>query len=124
MTQPVTVEIVDMHAGIYRAGSTDGVSWYRVDVRTQTCTCAAGAYGFRHVRVGACRHLIASRVVARGLASMTPAGRARVLTCVRNIRVNVAAVDVARLSTPLAHRPARPQTAASGLLEAFGINGD
>jgi hypothetical protein len=52
-----------------------------------------------------CRHLLAARVIARSLASMTATDRARALATVRNIRVNVEAVDVSRLSAPLARRP-------------------
>jgi hypothetical protein len=117
----VHIEIIDPRAGLYAALSSDGERWYTVNVAARTCSCPSGAHGFRGVKAGACRHLIAARVVARGLASMTPAERV-IASRLQNIRVHVAAVDVAGLSAPLAHQPARAQTSAAGLLEAFGIN--
>jgi hypothetical protein len=103
--QAVHIDIIDPRAGIYAALSSDGERWYTVNVAARTCSCRAGQDGFRHCRQGACRHLISARTVARGLASMSAADRARVLATVRNIRVHVAAVDVAGLSAPLTRRP-------------------
>lgn len=122
--QRVTVRPVDIHAGIYAALSTDGISWYRVDVRAQTCSCPSGQYGFRNTRVhgGMCRHVVAARTWARALASMTPADRERALH-LQNVRVNVDAIDIPALDAPLAQKVQAPPRYhdASGLLEAFGM---
>lgn len=99
-SKAVTVIVVDMYAGIYQTSSSDGVSAYRTDVKARTCSCAAGNSGFRNCGKGMCRHLVAARVVARGIASMpTKADRERAARIV--VRVNVAAVNVAALSLPL-----------------------
>ncbi len=104
----VHIEIIDPRAGLYAALSSDGERYYTVNVAARSCSCPSGAHGFRNVKAhgGMCRHLLAARTVARGLASMTAADRARVLATVQNIRVNVAAVDISRLSAPLAQRAA------------------
>jgi hypothetical protein len=100
----VHIEIIDPRAGIYAALSSDGERWYTVNVAARSCSCPSGAHGFRGVKAGACRHLIAARVVARGLASMSPAERV-IASRLQNIRVNVAAVSVSALSAPLTRRP-------------------
>jgi hypothetical protein len=100
----VHIDIIDPRAGLYAALSSDGERWYTVNVAARTCGCPAGTHGFTHCRQGACRHLIAARVVARGLASMSPAERV-IASRLQNIRVHVAAVDMAQLSAPLARRP-------------------
>lgn len=101
----VHIDIIDPRAGVYAALSSDGERWYTVNVAARSCSCPSGAHGFRGVKAGACRHLIAARVVARGLASMTPAERV-IASRLQNIRVNVAVVNVSGLSAPLVHRPA------------------
>jgi hypothetical protein len=100
----VHIEIIDPRAGLYAALSSDGERWYTVNVAARSCSCRAGQDGFRHCRQGACKHLIAARVVARGLASMTPAERV-IASRLQNIRVNVAVVNVSGLSAPLVRRP-------------------
>jgi hypothetical protein len=100
----VHIDIIDPRAGIYAALSSDGERWYTVNVAARSCSCRAGQDGFRHCRQGACKHLISARVVARGLASMTPAERV-IASRLQNIRVHVAAVDMAQLSAPLSRRP-------------------
>jgi hypothetical protein len=105
---PVQVRPLDVGAGLYSALSSDGSTWYRADVKDRTCTCPAGARAFAHCTRGACRHLIAARVIARGLASMAPAARAVALR-LTNYRVHVERVDLAALDAPL-HRAA-PQAA-------------
>jgi hypothetical protein len=102
----VHIDIIDPRAGIYAALSSGGERWYTVNVAARTCGCRAGQDGFRHCHKGACKHLISARTVARGLASMSVADRARVLATVRNIRVNVAAVSLEQLSRPLARQAA------------------
>jgi hypothetical protein len=111
---PVQVRPLDVGAGLYSALSSDGTTWYLVDVKDRTCTCPAGARGFAHCKAGACRHLIAARVIARGLASMAPAARAAALRLV-NFRVHVERVDLAQLDAPLARHAAAPAAAQLAL---------
>jgi hypothetical protein len=114
----VHIEIIDPRAGLYAALSSDQTCYYTVNVAARSCSCPAGAHGFRSCKQGACKHLIAARTVARALASMTPAERV-IATRMQNIRVNVAAVDVARLNTPLA----RPVPGSNGEV-AMGLGAE
>ncbi len=108
----VVIEPGDVTAGKYGALSSAGDRWYVVNVSARTCTCPAGERHFEGCKKGACKHLIAARVIARALASMTPTDRAAAL-CLQNLRVNVDRVDLAALDAPLA----RPTAAA--LMEAY-----
>jgi hypothetical protein len=104
---PITVHVavLDLHAGLWSALSSDGSTWYMQDLRQHTCSCPAGQDGFRRCKKGACKHVIAARVWARALASMPPAARAVALRFTR-VTINVHRVDVAALSQPLARSDA------------------
>lgn len=124
--ETVQVRCIDPYAGLYRALSSDGRTWYAVDVRARTCSCPAGAYKFAGVksRGGQCRHLVAARAFARGLAGMTPADRENALR-LQNVRVHVDRIDHELLELPVGQgRHERGQEnphrgSARGLLEAF-----
>src|SRR5579859_1404564 len=97
-TAPVTVKPTDVRAGLYTTSSSNGVDWYTTDVKTVTCTCAAGARGFAGCKQAPyCRHMIAAKLVARSLAHMTPAARAYTLrvTSAVHVRVDVVMAAIA-----------------------------
>jgi hypothetical protein len=117
-----------MHAGIYLALSSDGRTWYAVDVRARSCSCPAGAHDFAGVKShgGVCKHLVAARVYARMLASMTPQAREIALR-LQGVRIHVDRIDTAALDRPVGQIAAAAQDnphagSAAGLLDAFGVN--
>lgn len=91
---PVQVRPLDVGAGLYSALSSDLHTWYLADVKDRTCTCRAGQDGFRHCKAGACRHLIAARVIARLLCALVceitvALPTAAVLTCTLALQILV-----------------------------------
>ncbi len=65
-SKPATVRIINLRAGDYKVLSTDGITWYYVNVARISCTCPAGAHGFVNCKQrGFCRHIAAAKVVAK-----------------------------------------------------------
>ena len=102
-TPPTTVIPVDVRAGVYNTSSSDGAGWYVTDVKAITCTCKAGQDGFKRCKtLPYCRHMLAAKVVAKALASMTPTDRAatlRVTTAV-HVKTDVVMARAAAAATP------------------------
>jgi hypothetical protein len=62
----VTVRIVNLRAGDYRVLSSDGATWYAVNVAHTTCTCKAGQNSFRGCkRMPYCKHVAGAKLVAK-----------------------------------------------------------
>jgi len=115
-TPPTTVIAVDVYAGVYNTSSSTGAGWYVTDVKHVTCTCKAGQSGFVGCKkLPYCRHMVAAKVVARALASMTAADRAATLRVMGPTHVKVDAL-LARAATPVRAPAADP---AAALLECY-----
>jgi hypothetical protein len=61
-----TIRISNLRAGEYTVLSSDGATWYAVNVVRMSCTCKAGQTGFTNCRTDhMCRHLRVSKMLAR-----------------------------------------------------------
>ena len=66
---------IDIHKGQYRVLSSNGTDWYLVDLVAARAAAPDGQNGFSNAHAGACRHIAAARVVAKGLHDMRAATR-------------------------------------------------
>lgn len=64
----ITVRLGDIHTGDYRVLSSDGITWYAVNVATPSCTCKAGAHGFTGCKsMPFCKHVRAAKILAKAI---------------------------------------------------------